>query len=373
MSATATQTSSTSTLDRLLKKVASVKAGSKHENIPPSSHPTDDLDGGNRAPTKGVTATEQKPVVAEAAQSNPIDGSKLTEGNGDKEHGLRRMLAEDKPQVSPKMADKDPMKLASLSTRDLIAKAAAAVTPVAAQLLVDAAKDAAGSVSADPKTAETLKVAGENTTTTTTTTPAVTTPPVDAEALAKAAKEGAEAADRAAKKYIATTIKQANMAADLLAQFTKLSQAEQEKQVEEANLKKKAEMDGGMPPPAAGGAGPMPPVAAPTDSGGGAPPAPPGGDGAGPDAPADPHAMTAGADGKLSDQQIEQLLMALLEQQGSADPKALEEASDPAAKMIGKQAREFLKQGKFQIRPVKDAKSRTAIDQMKQYVRETTR
>lgn len=84
-------------------------------------------------------------------------------------------------------------------------------------------------------------------------------------------------------------------------------------------------------------------------------------------------AAGSGAPGNMSNEQIEQLLMALLEQQGHADPKALEESADPGAQMMGKKAREFLKQGKFNVRAAKNAQDRASINQMKQFIRETAR
>lgn len=346
--------SNNSPLNILFQKVAAVRKLSVAEkNMPSTSHVTGSLEDGTSKPTSGPTASEQKANVAAAAQANPIDGSDCAEGNGDKEHGLRRMMAEDKPQVSPKEADNDPKKLASLSVKDLVAKHAALAVPAAAQLLVNAATPPAAPA-ATPAPTETPKVASEQ--------------PVDPKENEKAAIAGAENAIKAARQFLSNTRREAEEAADLFAAFTKASEARRDKLVKEAKAKSANAMppapsggelppappgDAGppMPPPAGGGETPMPPTS-PKDDAGAA-----GGD------------PTAG----LDDAQLQQLLMALLEHQGSADPKALEESPDPGAQSLGKQARAFLKQGKFRLTVPKNAQERLAIDHMKSFVRETTR
>jgi hypothetical protein len=365
----------TTPLDRLLKKVASVKSGNAKENVPSTSHVTGSIDDGTQKPTSGPTATEQKGNVADAAQANPIDGSKLAEGNGDKEHGLRRLTSDDKPQITPEKDSNDPMKLASLSTSDLIAKYSSLAVPAAAQLLVDAARGTTkaatlagvpspAAVGAPPSPAAVGAPAAP---------PAMPAPTA-------AAAAGAQNALKMARQLVAGTVAEAEHAADLLAHMTCVSIAKQAAAIKAA-AEKKANDDAAAAAAAGGGLPPMPP---PTGPGGGMPPGAEGGGGLPPELagaagggggmPPGAEGGAPGGDGKgLSEEQIQQLLMALVESQGNADPKALEESADPAAQAIGKQARAFMKQGKFQLRPAKDAKDRAAIDSMKTFLQETTR
>jgi len=354
-------------LDALLTRVGTLKSASK-ENVPPSSHPTAKVDDNTSPPTSGPTATEKKKMVAEAAQSNPVDGSKLGEGNATPEHGIDRMLSDEKVSgVSVTEADNNPKKMASLSNDELYAKSAAICTRVAAKILVDAAEHKTAGV--QPATPAPAPV-----------TPAPVSTPTEVQ---KAAAAGAEAAEVLARTIVINTVKEAQLAADLLHKFANISKAAQQKVA--AQLKK-AEGGPPMPPPGPGGAGmpipdgnagpEMPPPAPPGMGGGGGMPLGLGGGGGGP-APTDNDGDEGGAPpidpSKLTPEQIEQILTALMETQGHADPKAMEESGDPAMAQMGKQARAFLKSGKFEIGKPKTAAQRKAIDNMKQFLLETSR
>lgn len=356
-------------LDALLTRVGTLKVASK-ENVPPSSHPTAKVDDNTSPPTKGPTATEKKQMVADAAQSNPVDGSKLGEGNATPEHGIDRMLSDEKVSgVSVGEADNNPKKMASLSDADLYAKSAELSTRIAAKILVDSAGEA------QTKTAGAQPAAAAAPST----TPAAPTQ-TPASDVQKAAAAGAEAAERMARQLVVNTIREGQLAADLMHKFAGISKASQLKAAAALKIKK-ADAGPPMPPPGPtpgpgampvpdGNSGPeMPPEAAAGDpgagGGGGMPPGMGGGDMGGGAPPIDPS--------KLTPEQIEQLLMALMETQGHSDPKALEESADPAAASMGKQARSFLKSGKFELGKPKTAAQRQAINHMKQFLLETSR
>jgi hypothetical protein len=214
-------------------------------------------------------------------------------------------------------------------------------------------------------------------------TPAPVSTPTEVQ---KAAAAGAEAAEVLARTIVINTVKEAQLAADLLHKFANISKAAQQKVA--AQLKK-AEGGPPMPPPGPGGAGmpipdgnagpEMPPPAPPGmgGGGGGMPLGLGGGGGGGGPAPTDNGGDEGGAPpidpSKLTPEQIEQILTALMETQGHADPKAMEESGDPAMAQMGKQARAFLKSGKFEIGKPKTAAQRKAIDNMKQFLLETSR
>lgn len=342
-------------LDALLSRVHTLKSASK-ENVPPSSHVTAKLDDNTSPPTSGPTATEKKKMVAEAAQSNPVDGSKLGEGNATPELGIDRMLSDEKVSgVSVAEADNDPKKMASLSNADLYAKSAAICTRMSAKILVDAAQQKTAS---SQPTANTPPPAAAAATATTNT-----------EEVQKAAAAGAASAESMARALIVNTVKEAQLAADLLHKFANISKSAQQKAA--AALKKSADGGPPMPPPGAGGGGmPIPEGNAGPEM----PPANPAGMGGAPsDHDGDEGGTPALDPSKLTPEQIEQLLVALMETQGNADPKALEESADPAMAQMGKQARAFLKSGKFETGKPKTAAQRKAIDNMKQFLLETSR
>ncbi len=360
-----------STLRALLLKVASTKAGTAGtENVPPSSHPTDKLDGGNAPVPTGPYATNQKPLVAESAQANPIDGSPLKDGKGEAEHGIGRMMSGESSGVTIKPDNDDPKKMASLTMDQLLEHHSRIAVPLAAELVVKAASGEGD------QTANTATNAS---------TPAATPANTPAETPAvKAAKAGVAAArNQVAAQIVEDTKKQAQLAADLFATFHKQS-SEVRKEIMRKSANAAAAMPvappgaeaGGppMPPEAGGGGPPMPPEAgggedplAALGGGGGAEGAAPGGAAGG--------AEGGGAGGDVSNippEQLEQLILALLEQTGSADPSAMEKSADPGAQQMAKAARAYMEEGRFEIRPAKNAAERTKINEMKKFIRETT-
>lgn len=332
----------------LLKKVASTKSAAS-ENVPASQHPTDKMDGGNTSVPSGQHSAELKTLVAESAQANPVDGSKLTDGKGESEQGIERMLSGDKYSVTPKEETDNPeaatKKLASLSFDDLLNAHYQVATPVAAELVVKTATQQTKPVatSAPQKTEE------------------------EGQQLKAAAEAGAaEAQQQVANAIIQDVYNDAVLASDLFAAFHKQSM-----EAKAAMLRKAAEAPPASPVDAMGGGGEMPPEAAMAAAAGGAPPeAEPAGHGAEGQAGGD---AAADALAQLPPEQIEQLLMALFEQTGSADPAPLEGAADPATQKMAKAAREYLREGRFEFRPAKNAQERTKINEMKQFIRETTR
>lgn len=341
----------------LLRKVASPKTAAA-ENVPASQHPTDKLDGGNTSVPSGQHSAELKTLTSASAQANPVDGTKLTDGKGESEQGIERMLSGEKSSVTPKDETDNPeaatKKLASLSFEDLLETHYSVATPVASELVVKAATQQ--TVVEEPAKIDAPK-------------PAVTAE--EGQQLKAAAEAGAaDALQQISNQIIQDVYADAILAGDLFAAFHKQSM-----EVQAATLKKATDAPPVSPVDAmAGGAegGGMPPEAAAAMAGGGGMPpeeaAAAGGAGGagGGDAAADALAQ-------LPPEQIEQLLMALLEQTGSADPAPLEKAEDPATQKMAKAAREYLREGRFEFRPAKNAQERLKINEMKQFIRETTR
>jgi hypothetical protein len=364
MSQTATPTPA-ATLRHLLIKTAGAKsAAAGTENTPPSQHATDKLPDGNTSVTPSSYDAGQKALVDKATQANPVDGSKLDNGKGEHEVGLTRMTATDPTGVTVKQDTKKSANLTEMSFEDLLAYQDSIAVPAAAELVVKAANA---------------------------TTPApVATPAAPTGELKAAAEQGAEEARLALTHQILSDVhKQAFLAADLFANFHKQSAEAQRNAVKPSvfpppvrksakQLKKAEDMPGAA---GAGGAPGGMPAEVPPEAGGGA--MPPGGDAGVP--PEMAAAMGGGEGGgapgggaeealaNMSPQQIEQLLMALLEQTGSASPEPLAQSEDPAAQQMAKQARAYLDEGRFEIRPVKSAEERTKLNEIKKYIRETTR
>lgn len=367
----ATPTTPSATLRHLLIKTAGAKlATAGTENVPPSQHVTDKLPDGNSSVTPSSYDAGQKALVDKATQANPVDGSKLDNGKGEHEVGLTRMTATDPTGVSVKQDTKKSANLAAMTFEELHAYHEALAVPAAAELVVKAA-NALNPASAAPAA------------------PVEQTPE-----LKTAAEQGAEEARLALTQQILSDVqKQAFLAADLFAIFHKQSAEAQKRALQPATvtfpppvrksakqLKKANDVPGAA---AAGGApGGMPAEMPPEAAGGGAP----GGDAG---IPPEMAAAAGGAEGgggapgggggaeealaNMSPEQIQQLLQALLEQTGSASPEPLSQSEDPAAQQMAKQARAYLDEGRFEIRPVKSAEERTKINEIKKYIRETTR
>lgn len=340
----------------LLRKVASTKTAAA-ENVPASQHPTDKMDGGNTSVPSGQHSSELKTLTAASAQANPVDGTKLTDGKGESEQGIERMLSGEKSSVTPKEETDNPeaatKKLASLSFEDLLETHYSVATPVASELVVKAATQQ--TVVEEPAKIDAPK-------------PAVTAE--EGQQLKAAAEKGAaDALQQISSQIIQDVYADAILAGDLFAAFHKQSM-----EVQAATIKRATDAPPVSPVNAmdAGGeAGGMPPEAAAAMAGGGGMPpeeaaAAIRGAGGGGDAAADALAQ-------LPPEQIEQLLMALLEQTGSADPAPLEKAEDPATQKMAKAARAYLQEGRFEFRPAKNAQERLKINEMKQFIRETTR